>query len=118
MNSKNRIMDSQKLTHQEEIDQELCVHIFTVSAGLVGVCLTVLGLFRVIFRLSKVHEISDGLIALDALGFLAACVFAYLGLRARSKSSRRRLQLLADIVFLGSLSFMVVTGCLIAYEFV
>lgn len=118
MKSKNRTEESHPLTRQEEIDQELCVHIFTVSAGLVGVCLTVLGLFRVIFRLSKVHEISDGLIALDALGFLAACVFAYLGLRAKTKASRRRLQLLADVVFLVSLSFMVVMGCLIAYEFV
>ena len=111
-------MDTQKLTRQEEIDQELCVHIFTVSAGLVGVCLTVLGLFRVIFRVSKVHEISDGLVAIDALGFLVACVLAYLGLRANSKSSRKRLQLWADVAFLISLTFMVVTACLIAYEFV
>ena len=118
MNSKNHAPESQELTHQEEVEQELCVHIFTVSAGLVGVCLTVLGLFRVIFRLSKIHEISDSLIALDALGFLAACVFAYLGLRARNKTHRRRLQLIADVAFLTSLSFMVVVGGLIAYEFI
>lgn len=118
MNPKSRAQESQTLMRQEEIDQELCVHIFTVSAGLVGVCLTVLGLFRVIFRLSKVHEISDGLIAIDALGFLAACVFAYLGLRAKARSRRRRLQLLADVTFLLSLSFMVLVGCLIAYEFI
>ncbi len=30
-------MDTQKLTRQEEIDQELYVHIFTVSARLVDV---------------------------------------------------------------------------------
>lgn len=118
MNSKNCDLELQEQHHQEQVEEELCVHIFTVSAGLVGVCLTVLSLFRVIFRLSKVHEISDSLIAFDALGFLAACVFAYLGLRARNKSHRRVLQLFADIAFLTSLSFMVVVGCLIAYEFI
>ncbi len=118
MNAKNRDLESQEQHHQEQVEEELCVHIFTVSAGLVGVCLKVLRLFLVIFRLSKVHEISDSLIAFDALGFLAACVFAYLGLRARNKSRRRVLQLFADVAFLTSLSFMVVVGCLIAYEFI
>lgn len=118
MNAKNRVLESQELTHREEVEQDLCVHIFVVSAGLVGVCLTVLSLFRVVFRLSKVHELSDSLIAFDTLGFLAACVFAYLGLRARNKSHRKRFQLYADVVFLTSLSFMAVVGCLIAYEFI
>jgi multisubunit Na+/H+ antiporter MnhF subunit len=105
-------------THREEMEENLSSHIFTVSAGLVGVCLTVLSLFRVIFRLSKAHEISDGLIAVDAFGFLVACVFAYLSLRARNREAQHKFQRIADWAFLASLAFMVIVGGLIAYEFV
>ena len=118
MAPKTRTPVSEHPTRQEEVEQELCAHIFTVSAGMVGVCITVLSLFRVIFRLSKTHEFSDGLIALDALGYLIACVFAYLGLRSGIQERRRQFQLYADVAFLLSLSFMVVVGGLIAYEFI
>lgn len=106
------------MTQEEEISQEMSAHIFIVSAGLVGVCLTVLGLFRVIFRLGKTHELADALIAIDALGFLVACVFAYLSLRARAKGYTQRFHLIADVAFLLSLSFMVAVCGLIAYEFI
>jgi multisubunit Na+/H+ antiporter MnhF subunit len=106
------------MTREDEISQEMSAHIFTVSAGLVGVCLTVLSLFRVIFRLSKAHELADALIAIDALGFLIACVFAYLSLRARGRADTTRFHLVADVAFLMSLSFMVAVCGLIAYEFI
>jgi multisubunit Na+/H+ antiporter MnhF subunit len=106
------------VTRGEKIAQEMSAHIFVVSAGLVGVCLTVLSLFRVVFRLGKTHEYSDGLIAVDALGFLVACVAAYLSLRAESALYSKRFHTIADWAFLMSLTFMVVVGGLIAYEFV
>lgn len=106
------------MTRQEQLSQEMSAHIFTVSAGLVGVCLTVLSLFRVVFRLSKAHEYSDGFIAIDALGFLIACVASYLSLRAKSAQYSRQFHLIADVAFLGSLAFMVIVGVLIAYELI
>ena|SRR5580698_1074799 len=106
------------MTRDEKIAQEMSTHIFTVSAGLVGVCLTVLSLFRVIFRLGKAHEFADAFIALDALGFLVACVFSFLSLRARSSAHTKQFHLIADVAFLMSLSFMVVVASLIAYEFI
>ena len=105
-------------TREEKIAQEMSAHIFMVSAGLVGVCLTVLSLFRVVFRISKAHEYADGFIAFDALGFLVACVAAYLSLRSRSPVNSKRFHVVADWAFLMSLTFMVVVGGLIAYEFV
>lgn len=105
-------------TRDEKIAQEMSTQIFVVSAGLVGVCLTVLSLFRVVFRLSKAHEYADGLIAVDALGFLIACVSAYLSLRSQSALHTKRFHMIADGAFLLSLTFMVLVGGLIAYEFV
>ena len=97
-------------------DRRLGGHIFTVSAGLVGVCLTVIGLFRVIVISQHVDSVADNMLAFDALIFLVACFFAYLSLRSRTGA--RRYERVADIAFLGGLAMMVAIGGLIAYEFV
>src|ERR1700730_1864626 len=52
-----------------ETERELSAHIFSVSAQLVGICLTVLGLFRVMIRLRTLGRIADNLLALDAVAF-------------------------------------------------
>jgi hypothetical protein len=95
---------------------QLSTHIFSVSAGLVGVCLTVIGIFRVVVRSQHVDSIADNLLAVDALLFLGACFFAYLALRARTTARGRRLERIADVVFLLGLTMMVAVGGLIAYE--
>ena len=33
------------------LEQDICIHIFTVSSAMVGVCLTVIGLIRVVITL-------------------------------------------------------------------
>ena len=61
----------------------LAAHIFTVSAAMVGVCLTVIGLFRVSDRLRDVDNIGEMLLSIDAAVFLAACFLSYTVLRSR-----------------------------------
>jgi len=97
-------------------DVQLSAHIFSVSAGLVGVCLTVIGIFRVVVRSQNVDSIADNLLAVDALLFLVACFFAYLALRSRSVRRSRRLERVADGIFLLGLTMMVAIGALVAYE--
>lgn len=98
-------------------ETQLGPHIFSVSAGLVGVCLTVIGLLRVIVQSGHIDTIADNLLAIDALVFLVACLFAYLALRA-SGARGRRFERIADITFLVGLTVMVVIAALIAYEVV
>lgn len=99
-------------------ERDLSGHIFSVSAGLVGVCLTVIGLFSIFRRPDAVESIADNLIAIDALIFLFACLFAYLGLRASDERRWRRLERYADGLFLLGISCMVLISGLIAYEFI
>jgi len=99
-------------------ERELSGHIFSVSAGLVGVCLTVIGLFNIFRRTDAVESIADNLIAIDAFIFLFACLFAYLGLRATVERRWRRLERYADALFLLGISCMVLISGLIAYEFI
>ncbi len=41
------------------LEQDICIHIFTVSSAMVGVCLTVIGLIRVVITLGSADTIAD-----------------------------------------------------------
>ncbi|HLB08251.1 MAG TPA: hypothetical protein VK617_01865 [Gemmatimonadaceae bacterium] len=96
--------------------RELSEHIFSVSAGMVGVCITVIGLFRIVSRSLHVDSVADNLLSIDALVFLASCFLAYLGLRARASQNRRRFERAADYLFLAGLTMVSIVAVLIAYE--
>ncbi|QJR34170.1 hypothetical protein [Gemmatimonas groenlandica] len=99
-------------------ERNLSGHIFSVSAGLVGACLTVIGLFNVLNYAGEIRGKADNLLAIDAAAFLAACFFAYLALRTRDERRWQRLERVADACFLVGLSGMVAIGALIAFEFI
>jgi hypothetical protein len=100
----------------DEFERTLDVHIMSVSATLVGVCLMVIGIYRVSNKLTAVNSLGDDFLAMDAVGFLASCMLSYFALRARDKQRQRFLETLADRIFLTSLSFMVCISLLIVYE--
>jgi len=90
------------------LEADLCIHIFTASAALVGVCLTVIGLLRVVVVTTKVGTIGDDLLAADATLFMISCVLSYYALRVRSVRRMHRIERVADIVFL--LGLLLMTG--------
>jgi hypothetical protein len=96
----------------------LATPIFLSAAGMVGVCLTVVGVFQAVVHLGRVETLADELVAADALVFLLACGVAYLALRAQSLTQRRRWQRLADGVFLFALALMGAICALVAYELI
>jgi hypothetical protein len=97
-------------------DAKLAVHIISVSAAMVGVCLTVIGLFQVVQGLHGLDNPADNILALDAVVFLFACLLAYASLRSRSPRRRRRLERMADGCFLCALVIMTVMAGTIAFE--
>jgi len=100
----------------DEIERTLDVHIMSVSATLVGVCLMVIGIYRVSNKLAAINSLGDDFLAMDAVGFLASCMLSYFALRARERQRQKLLERLADRIFLLSLSFMVLISLLIVYE--
>jgi len=84
-------------THLEE---DICIHLFTVSSAMVGVCLTVIGLIRVVITLGKIDTIADDLLSADALLFLIACLLSYWALRTRSIRRMHRVERIADRIFI------------------
>lgn len=101
-----------------QLEKDLCIHIFSVSAALVGVCLTVIGLIRIVITLNDTNNLADDLLALDALLFLVSCVLAYWALRTRHRVRRYWTERLADIIFMLGLLLMVVACAYITYRIV
>ena len=104
---------------QAQLEEDVSLHIFTASAAMVGVCLTSIGLFRVVNWLGHlVDTLGDDLLAMDAFVFLAACVLAYVALRNRAMRRHDQIERLADALFLSGLGLMAMVCGLIVWAFV
>src|SRR5260370_29665800 len=98
-----------------KLEEAICIHIFTVSSAMVGVCLTVIGVIRVVITLGKADTLADDLLAGDALLFLTSCLLSYWALRSRSLRRMHRLEKIADGIFILAMIGMVVICALITY---
>ena len=105
--------DRDRDTH---LEQDICIHIFTVSSAMVGVCLTVIGLIRVVITLGRADTLADDLLAGDALLFLISCLLSYWALRSRSVHRMNRLEKVADAIFIIAMIGMVIICALITYN--
>jgi amino acid transporter len=54
------------------LEHDICIHIFTVSSAMVGVCLTVIGLIR-LRRMHRLEKIADGIFILAMIGMVIIC---------------------------------------------
>ena len=97
------------------LEQDISIHIFTVSSAMVGVCLTVIGLIRVVITLGRADTLADDFLAADALLFLVSCLLSYWALRSRSLRRMHRLEKIADGIFVVAMIGMVGVCALITY---
>ncbi|HEY3663048.1 MAG TPA: hypothetical protein VGL24_07840 [Chthoniobacterales bacterium] len=97
------------------LEDDICIHIFTVSAGMVGVCLTVIGLLRVVITLRRADTFADNLLAIDAFLFLISCLASYWTLRTRTNKRMYLLERFADLVFICALLLMVAVCAFVAF---
>ena len=100
------IMRAGELKQGKQLEEDVSIHIFTVSSAMVGACLSVIGLIRVVITLRKCDTIADDLLAMDAVLFLLATLLSYWALRRRSYQRRPLLERTADTLFILALLFM------------
>jgi hypothetical protein len=100
---------------QHPLEKDICVHIFTVSAGMLGVCLTVIGILRIIIIARKADTLADDLVSGDAVLFLISCALSYWALRTRSVRRMYRVERFADAIFLAALVLMAFICAFITY---
>jgi hypothetical protein len=87
------------------LDEDICVHVFTASAAMVGVCITVIGIFQVITTLRREDSLGDDLLAVNAILYLITTLLSYWSLRTRKLRRNHLLERLIDVLFLTALTF-------------
>jgi hypothetical protein len=97
------------------LEEDISIHILSVSAAMVGVCLTVIGLIRIVISIRKFDTIADDLLAGAALIFLVSCFCSYWALRTRGARRMHTLERIADAAFLFGLLIMVAVCVFIAF---
>ena len=98
------------------LEHDISIHIFTVSSAMVGVCLTVIGLIRVVITLGRADTLADDLLAGDALLFLISCLLSYWALRSRGSRRMHRLEKIADGIFIVAMIGMMIICAVITYS--
>lgn len=98
--------------------REITDQIFVVSAAMVGVCLTLMGLVGIIISLNQVETLADESLAADAVAFLVACLSAYLSLRTKFKSRAALCARLADVAFVLGMIALVAIGAIVALRLI
>jgi hypothetical protein len=109
-------LTSKTIFFKARISKHICLHISEVSAVMVGICQSGVGLIHVTTIVTKIDTYVDDCLALDSLVFLLSCLTAYWAFR--SPSTRRTLQIerVADSFFVIGLCVMVIVALLTSYS--
>ncbi len=100
---------------KEGIETSISVDVFSVSAGMVGVCLTVIQLIQM-NPAQKSNTVVDEILAFDAILFMLACVVSFLALKSKRHSRFKKImENVSDACFLLAISTMVVAITLVVY---
>ena len=93
---------------------DLSRHILPTAATMVGVCITVVGIVRLVETSATIATVIDNVVAVDAVVFLASALCSYAALRGVDET--RRLERLADALLLFGLVALVAAGVMLAWE--
>lgn len=99
-------MNSQK--QQKQRKEALSYHILLTASTMIGVCLTVITIFKVTDFHLKTY--ADELLGIDTLLFISSCFLSYISIR---QGNNKKIELVADNLFLAAMSILVFIGMLI-----
>jgi hypothetical protein len=91
-------------------------HILNTSANLLGFCLFVITSLH-IADLTEIHII-DNLTSIVAIMLTCSCIFSFISIRTKNPKSEKRLEKIADYLFLASLVGILIIIMLITLNIV
>jgi len=103
---------------EPDLDEDISVHVFTVSAALMGVCLTGVGILHIITASTHIKTMADDCLSIDSMLFLIACFLSYWALRSRTAKRMHIIERFADGIFLLGLCVLAATCFIITYVIV
>ena len=99
-----------KLFNQQEKNRDIAHHILNSSTTMIGVCITVIALFRVMK--TNLQTYADELLGIDTLVFTISALFSYASLR---KNNNELPEKIADFFFLMGMLLILVIVFIIVY---
>ncbi len=100
---------------RKEIDHETIAHIFLISSGMVGVCLTAIGLMKILTTQLQISTLADDLLGFTAVLNMICCLAAFWSFRTRHKRRRGHLELFIELTFLLGLVMTAIACLMIVY---
>jgi hypothetical protein len=91
--------------------------LFAVSAGMVGVCLTGVGLIGIVKGIRNIESTVDEILSLSALLFLMSTAFYFFALYRGDQANRKWVDILADAIFFLSLTLLLVACIVFTFGF-
>jgi cation transport ATPase len=107
--------------HTPEDEQWYHWHLLTllsVSAAMVGVCLTAIGLVGILKSLRNFEIIVDDMLAIAALLFVSVCFLSFLGIRTGIRKKWRRFSLTVDVLFCLGLLVLVAASMFLTWALI
>jgi hypothetical protein len=104
--------------NHSENDDRAYSHLLTllsVSAAMVGVCLTAISLVSLFDAHRQLEGIVDDLLAVGALVFSLVTLLSFLGIRTTIRSTWRRFTLVLDILFCTGITMLVVASMVLTF---
>jgi len=98
------------MNNNTEDNKKIAEYVFSGSNTMVGVCLTVITLFRIMK--TGLQTYADEILALDISLFLTASILSYAVLR---KEENKRLEKWADLFYYAGMIIMFFVGLIIIY---
>ncbi len=99
------------------LDNNIYTNILSLSSAKIGMCLTLLGLVRVVEGLKNIQTLVDELLAIIAGGFLISSLLTYSALKKEEGEGKQKLGRAGDIIFTGSLGLLAVICVSLVFEF-
>jgi hypothetical protein len=100
---------------KQPLDENIAFHIFTVSAAMIGVCLTVIGLIQIVIHPRNEKTLADDFLFVDAILFFLSCFLSYWSLRKRNVKRQHKIEQVADFIFIMGIIFMLFICGFIVY---
>lgn len=96
------------MSRQTERSTDVARHVFTGSTTMIGVCITIIALFRVM-KIGMTTYV-DEVLSVDNFIFIAAATCSYMAIR---NEKHARMERIADILFFTGMGVMLIVGVII-----
>jgi hypothetical protein len=98
--------------------QRLLLSLLSTSGTLAGLSMTLVGIVNLKIANTKIETMADDLFLLSSLGFLIVFYPIFFSLRRLQSASVQYWTALIDVIFLFSMTVLVLSGFVVVYAFV